>query len=254
MSGMYSWKNFCDKFRRYGRLNTKEVIGLIFTILVIAFIFSFREWGIGNFDLDLGISNLVLAIILTTITMLARVYAQKISALLIGYKVEYKHWTLGLVVCLVLAFVSNGYLRLFAVGGILFHHLQIHRLGRYRYSPENSTFGWIATSGTAANIFLAIISKALHLISGSEFFYKLMLLNIWIAIFSLIPIPPLDGVRLFFGSKNIYFFTIVTVVATGLLLKTTTYSLGGLILGTLVGAAFLFVFFFVIEKNWQKFK
>ena len=249
MGGMYSWKNFKDKFKRHGRLGLKEVKGLVVTIIIFAFIFSFREWGIDKFDLELGISNLIITIVLVLISFFVREISHRAAGLYVGYKVEYESWVLGLVIGLVLAFVSNGYILFLAPGGVLIHHLAIHRLGRFRYAPDYSTRGWIALAGPVANIIFAVILKAVHIALQTPVLHKLMMINIWIALFSMLPIPPLDGSKLFFGARYIYVFSLASFLACALLLRLTTYSLLSLIGGIFFGAVILVVFFVVIDKK-----
>ena len=145
-------RNFADKFQRYGQFTASEIKGLILTIVVVAFILSFRDWGKETFDFFYGLSHFFLTIILVAIAFLARQLAHRASALSVGYKVEFRAWTVGLVVGLILSFVSNGTIPLLATGGIFVTHLAVHRLGRFRYGLGYHVVGWIALAGAIANI------------------------------------------------------------------------------------------------------
>ena len=52
---------------------------------------------------------------------------------------------------------------------------------------------------------------------------------------SLIPAPQLDGLNIFFGSRNLYYFAISLVLVMGVILLTKTKI--GLVLIVLIGAS-----------------
>jgi len=80
------------------------------------------------------------------------------------------------------------------------------RHGYYRYSDMTEFhIASIAAAGVITSLVLAIISYLL----GFEIFTKL---NIYFAIWSLIPIGNLDGSKILFGSKGLWFSLLVITV------------------------------------------
>ncbi len=246
---MHSWRNFADKAKRYMPLESFEKRGLIITILLLSFIFSFRDWGVETFDLSLGMTNFLTTIIIVVIAFAIREITHRTISLWMGYRSQYKAWFLGLVIGLVVAFVSNGYLLFIAPGALVITHLPIHRLGKFWHELNYKHLGWIAMSGAIANIIFAIILKSLHLATGAGLFHKAMMINIWIALFDMIPIPPFNGSRTFFGSRYAYIYVLGSIIGCAALL---TYVSGivALIGALVIGALLLFVFFGFVDKRW----
>ena len=248
---MYSWKNFVDKFKRNWKLEAFEVRGLIITCLLIAFIFSFREWGTTSFDWKMGSFNYFRAIILVGTALLVHEFGHRLIATWIGYHSQYKAWLMGLVAGLVLAFVSNGFLLFLAPGTLLIKARKVHRLGTWPFgSPLHRHLGWIAMSGAIANMVFAILLKTIYFAIPNPWILKAVTINIWLALFNMIPIPPFNGIRTFFGSRFIYVFVVGCMFGAAAILTWT----GGIlsVIGALfVGTLLLFVFFGYVDKRFN---
>jgi len=80
------------------------------------------------------------------------------------------------------------------------------RHGLYRFSEMTDWhIGVIAAWGIAINLILAIIGY----LAGFEFFAKL---NIWYALWSIVPISTLDGSKILAGSRGLW-FTLLVIIA-----------------------------------------
>ncbi|MBI4738245.1 hypothetical protein HY772_01560 [Candidatus Woesearchaeota archaeon] len=249
---MYGFRNFIDKVKRYGQFSPKEIKGILLSVIIIAFILSFRQWGKEHFSIAIGINNFLQTLFFVGIGFLAHQIAHRAAALSIGYKVEYQAWVIGLVISLILAFVSNGVITFLAMGGIAVTHLAVHRLGRFRYGLGYHTMGWIALAGPLANVALAIIFKSIEgVVGGSALLDKGVSVNLWMALWSMIPVPPFDGSKTFFGSRYIYLFALGAVIGIAVmitLISSVLYAvLGSLVLGTIL----LWVFFVYIDKQFK---
>ncbi|NDC83407.1 site-2 protease family protein [bacterium] len=98
-------------------------------------------------------------------------------------------------------------------------------------NPENDMM-WIAIAGPLTNITLAVVVGILFriflntgsIVSG-EIAYQLMIqfvfLNLGLAVFNLIPIPPLDGSKIlmpFLSGRSRYWFSVIAPYGIGIIL------------------------------------
>ena len=240
-----------DKTKRYYKFTPSEVRGLVVTILICAFIISFRQWGLGkNLDIAYGLKNLLIGIIIVTISILIKLSIQRIAALSVGYRSEYKVWMFGLLLGLVLAFVSNGNIWFFVPGGIVLHHLAGHRIGFFRYGLDYFGHGLITVWGNAGILIFGIILKVINQSLNNPVIQKAILFNLLLAIYSMLPIPPLDGSRMFFGSRLVYAFSFCAIVSGGILLYANLpvwLIVGG---SLLIGLICWVLYYILFERNY----
>ncbi len=224
-----------DRLSRFFMFSRREIRDLSIAIIIVGFIFSFRDWGIGsNVDVPYGIRNFIISIVIAAISFFVHESAHRIFALWIGFKAEFQLWWGGLITSLVLAFASNGLIQLVLPGGMVLAVLVRHRLGEFRYGLNYWENGIIAMYGPLSNLFLAFIAKLfLVLFPASAFFQKLLFMNVIFAICTMLPIPPLDGVNTFFGGRLLFIVGFFGILGAGVLIYFTNILLsivGGLII------------------------
>ena len=246
---MHSWRNFVDKAKRYWPLEGFEKRGLVISLIILSLIFFLHFFGETEIDWGFGIRKFLLTLLFVAIAFLIRELAIRTIATWLGYRAQYKAWILGLVVGIIIIFVSYGKLIFLAAGTLVITHLPIHRLGKGYYELNMKHLGWIAMASPIANMLFAIILKSLSVWTGLAFFEKAMMINIWIALFDMVPIPPFNGSRTFFGSRYVYIFVLGALIGCAVLLKRMTGILP--ILGAIVlGALMLLIFFIYVDKKW----
>tara|TARA_Y100000310_G_scaffold336431_1_gene420961 strand:- start:862 stop:1599 length:738 start_codon:yes stop_codon:yes gene_type:complete len=230
-------KELISRIKSQFSFNKQELIGISASILIVSFIFSFRDWGEETFNLLLGLSNFVTVLIVAAITFFLRLSFQKIYGLSKGHKPVFNVWWAGLLISLFVAFLSNGYIPLIFAGTMVSAFVVKQRLGEFRYGQSYNVMGIIAFIGIIANLTLATLgSVGLYFIPGSYFFQKMIILNLVMAFCSLLPLPWLGGMAIFFGSRVLYVTTIaITFLVSALLITRTRIGLIMVIfLGTLV--------------------
>ncbi|MBI2148002.1 hypothetical protein HYU19_06065 [Candidatus Woesearchaeota archaeon] len=228
--------SFTHTIKKYYPFSAEEIKALAISILGMAFIISYNDWGGDVFNFWLGIRNLFSAILIVTLGMLAQQTGSRVAGFSVGIKTEYKLWVYGIVIGLAACIVSKGRLWFLAPGGILMYHMAGHRLGSFRYGLNFWPQGLAALSGSLASLVLAMLFKALMSFSPENpLLQEAMLFNIWFGLITLLPIPPLNGSHLFFSSRIMYTFSIGVAIG----LAASLYFLGvflSLLIGLLVGA------------------
>jgi Zn-dependent protease len=121
-----------------------------------------------------------------------------------GYSATYEVWWWGVIVCLLMAVLTQGALIFAALGAVY-----ISPKASNRYLDEkgfNRAYGMISLAGPAMNLLLAIAFYALSSQGGilSDFGAWGMQINLWLAAFNLIPVPPFDGSKIFHWSKLVW--------------------------------------------------
>lgn len=241
-----------SRLELYFAYTTKEVRDIIICVLFTAFIFSFNDWGQGaSFNILVGIKNIFLVALLAALAFFVHLSAQRIAALTIGYKAEFKIWWGGLISSLFIVFITAslfGYgFPIILPGGIIIAMLVRHRLGEFRYGINYWESGITALWGPIATIGLAIIFKTLLVFfPQSWFLQKGLLINLVYAVCSMFPVPNLDGINVFFAGRILYTVSFGIILGIALLIYWANLILaifGGIIIGLLI----LFLYFHYLE-------
>ncbi|MBI4452539.1 hypothetical protein HY637_03855 [Candidatus Woesearchaeota archaeon] len=242
-----------DKIRRYYKFTPYEARGLIIAILAVGFIISFKDWGFERFSFSVGLLNLFNAILVAALSILVHDAGQRLWGLAIGYRIEFRMWTLGLVGALAVAFISNGSIWVIVPGGFMLHHLAGHRLGWFRYGVNYFGQGIVALAGCLFTLMLIIFLKILGAFFPNNLLIgKAVMFNIIYLITSLLPIPPLDGSKIFFGSRMLYAFAIPALIVAAVLMIVEVHVFLALVLSMLVGVVLWLVYYISFERKVWK--
>ena len=241
-----------DKIKKYYVFNPHELKGFAISIIAIAFVVSFKEWGNSSFDFLVGLFNFFNAVLIVALSMLVHDAGQRIWGLSIGYKIEFRMWSFGIVASLVMAFLSNGNLWLIIPSGFMLHHLAGHRLGWFRYDVNYFAQAMIALAGTLFTLTLIIFLKMLSAFSSSMLLEKAIMFNVVYAITSLLPIPPLDGSKIYFGSRMLYAFILPAMTVAFILMIIKIPIILSLIISLLVGVVLWLAYYISFERKVWK--
>jgi Zn-dependent protease len=160
-----------------------EIRDIIFSLAILSFAFAYPN--VASIDF-------LAVLVAVGLGFLLHELAHKFSANKFGCKAEYKAYYNGLGLAVLLAVLTNGSFVFAAPGAVYFGGLKLNK----------RKVGLIALAGPATNIVLFIISLAL--LSMSPFFGFVAFVNIWLALFNLLPFGPLDGEKVFNWDKRIW--------------------------------------------------
>jgi len=168
---------------KLGQMFSKdELRDIVVSVLVITLIFSYPDFA--QFPIYLAV---------VVIAFLFHELAHRTIARRFGCVAVYKMWIEGMILGLVLMFMKPyGFIPFIAPGAVVIYPF---RFGRWGYRTVRLTeveSGLISFAGPAVNIFFALVFK---LIPGG-IFNLISLVNAWLALFNLLPIPPLDGSKI----------------------------------------------------------
>lgn len=184
----------------------EEIRDLIISILILALIFSFPK--LENF-----LENFFIALLIVFFSFLLHEIAHKLAAKKLGCMATYKIWPTGILIGIagMLFFRATNLPLFIALPG--FVEIMPYAFGRWGFKVVRLTpkdLGLIALAGVGINILLAVLFKPLP----GEVFSELSWINGWIAMVNLLPIPPLDGSKIFLWKEWFWLFLIFITVLT----------------------------------------
>jgi len=235
----------------------KELKSVVLSILVLAFIFGFDD-GEAIFSASHWFANFTAMLIFVTIAFLVHILVQKRYAEEIDCKSEYKLWKIGKIGlkaksklpftvpfgifwAIILVFMSAGKFFFTALGYVEIEE-KLARLGRKMQIVSQYEIAKGALLGSLANVALIIIFSVINKMSLGVDFTNFININLWIVLFNMIPIPPLEGGKIFFGSRKLYVFGVGFIVSCFLLQNLGL--IGSLGLGAILGLIILAIYYY----------
>ena len=195
----------------------EEFTKIIICSLFLGFIFSFNEWGYDTFNLAIGLKNLLISLIICLFLLLIKEYIRKIIAKKIGFDFKFDLWYLklknkglsktpiGILIAIPLIIISQGSFVFASINTYNFKKFQKSDLKRrYRYIRGIEEAIISSTSAITLTIF-ALIFNVFYL-------KKAAFIATILAVYSIVPIPTQDGLKMYFGSKSYYILILSFVI------------------------------------------
>ncbi len=186
-----------------GRREVKEII-ISAVVLSAAFGIAFSD---GIFSLDAAKLPYLIgfSFVAVGIGFLAHeLIGHKITAQHFGMHAEYRMWRFGLAI----AIISSLFGFVFAAPGAVYIASKVDLWGQ-QAGVSKKRMGIVSAMGPAVNLVLALAFIALGAVAaismaGVSLFFIAAHINIWLAIFNLLPVPPLDGSKVFAWNRVIW--------------------------------------------------
>jgi len=164
-----------------------ELAHIVLAVIVLGFLFSFRLWGIDVFSARAGLSYWLRMSSLAVVALGGHILAQKAMARHFYATSRFKLWGLGVVISIVLIFLTKGWFIWAAVGCAAVSAKYFLRPGKKHAGLGPYEIAKIIATGAFASIGLAVLGKLLIPYFG-ELAEQFMSINLWIAVFSVIPL------------------------------------------------------------------
>jgi Zn-dependent protease len=230
--------------KRHVTFEPKELNDFItFGLLTTVVVFLWR-WRTVDLDLTRGIQLFIVLMICCFISMFIYVFAQKIIALKSGYIAIYQNSFNGFLFCLFIVFYSAGFLLCLYPGWVFLKHDEKLRLGKFRYGVNRRELAKVAFFGPLTNLLFVILLSFFYVSkTESTFLYILIMINLIIAFFALLPLPKLAGINILFYSFPLWVFIISLIAGYGLIFVLFDKFLIGLSLLLALLMVLIFVLF-----------
>jgi hypothetical protein len=211
-------------------LTKKEFFSILIAVIISWFVIGFSEKLTFDF----------LIIIIPLIIIPINIFSKKIAGEHFGIAVEHKLWEfsrygwyersklkkefpIGAFLPFILSFLSLGLIKCFLILQFDSKNIPQKRIlkksGRIRKTEMNeSDIAFTSAAGFYSLLLLFLFSVIIYFILKSNLsfdlniFLKIAKYSIYYGIWNLLPISQLDGSRLFYGSRFIYFMTLVIYI------------------------------------------
>ena len=183
------------KKSNFSRKELQDIAISVITLSVALFLIIYRStFRVNGIPIKLQIlPALGIAFLMTITAFLIHEMSHKFTAIHYGAWSEFRMWPMGLVLTIITGLIGF----LFALPGAVY-------FASYRNPIKE---GKIAVAGPIANLVMGAVLLPLLLFVPMTFgpyaaVFFLVYINLWLGLFNLLPIPPLDGSKVFAWNKS----------------------------------------------------
>ncbi|MFC2067586.1 site-2 protease family protein [Chloroflexota bacterium] len=186
-------------------MKAKELRDLVISALALALAFGIAlSGGFRAFQQPAILVRVIgMSLVAVSLGFVFHELAHRLIARRFGYFAEYAMWSKGLMIAL--GFSLFGFI--FAAPGAVMISPKATALGSTSLSRQK--IGLISLAGPATNVSLAVVFLVLDFIRPTLLFTLGAQINIWLALFNLIPFGPLDGAKILKWNKGIWLISII---------------------------------------------
>jgi len=240
----------------------KEIKSLIVSILILSFIFGFDDKR-SVFELRYWIGNFLWIIVGVMTALILKEFAMKLAAKKYGCTTEFGIWQikriwfskgaefkkfgipLGILLGLYLSLISLGKIYFAAISLTTVEGNRTKRVGKQFTRLTEFEESFILFTGAMTCLILALI---FNLLTPYFNFGIFVTINKWLALLAFLPVPNLDGFRIFIGSRSLYVFGLIATIICFILMGYLSPLLS-FIFGMIFSLIVTLIYFFLIEYD-----
>jgi len=211
-------REYFSRVRHHAYYTKKEWLALLAVSVVSGFVFSFSKWGYVEFDARTGFQNLILYSIYSFLTYFSIDFARKLYAIRIGMRPEFKAWHLGLLIAVLVSFVSNGTMYVLFLSGFFIQRVEHLIYGRRETGFKIIDAAKIGFYGFLGGFIFCVLLSIL--VPHFPHLKEAMIVNFWIVLYTAIPLdiltrigdkraPISNGTVVFTGSRTLSVFALL---------------------------------------------
>ena len=249
-----------------GIFSEREVKYLGITILILTLIFGFND-NASIFEISHWINNFVLVFIAVTISFLAAHFVHKFVAKKHFAISKYELWNLnrfgfaphmrtkimkrefaipaGIIFPLLVSIMSNGLWYFPLVGTYEIIEGSVKRTGKIFNKLSGYERAIIYLSSPLTNLVLFFMFLFLERTTGINFSIFITV-NMWMALFALLPIPGLMGAEILFGSLPFYLFSVVLFSVSAIIAPLSIWI--AILLALILSSVVVLTYFIGVSK------
>jgi len=174
--------------------STEEIRDIIISTIALGIIFSIGP--------GFSFAEAAMITVIVALSFIPHELAHKFVAVHYKCFAQYEMWRNGLIMALILAIATNGNFVFAAPGAVVIYTVFQSRHGLHQIVLSPKQNGLISIAGPLTNISIAL----LFFIFAPDFMLtkNIVHINIFLAAFNLLPIPPLDGSKVMYWNKFVW--------------------------------------------------